>query len=67
MDDGPEVVQLNITDVSQSDSGKWRCRVEVNDTCVYRTVGGKLEKQQCDATVPIGHIYYDIELSVVGK
>lgn len=29
MDDGPEVVQLNISDVTKSDSGTWRCSMQM--------------------------------------
>lgn len=66
LDNGPEVVQLNITNTSRSDCGKWACTVKVEDTCVHRVVEGKL-KQECSIITPIGHKYFDTELVVVGE
>ena len=32
MDNGPDVVQLNIIEANESDSGTWRCTVKVNSS-----------------------------------
>lgn len=31
MDDGPEVVQLNISNVTKNDNGMWRCSMQMLD------------------------------------
>lgn len=31
MDDGPEVVQLNISNVTESDGGTWKCSLQILD------------------------------------
>ena len=64
--DEESLVQLNISDVSLSDSGSWTCVIEVNLTCV----GEPLRENGvsvCDGTELIGRIQHEIELVVVGK
>ena len=65
-DNGPGVVQLNISNTHVSDGGNWTCIVEVSHTCVYQYVGGKL-KQHCGAAISIGYKEYKIELVVIGE
>lgn len=64
---GRDSVELEISNASLSDSGTWRCAVEVKDSCVHKVVDGKLE-QHCDANfVRVGLIEFDVNLKVVGK
>ena len=57
LDNGPVVVQLNISNVSKSDSGTWKCSIKVQESDVYKQNG----------LVLIGHKSYEIQLSIVGK
>ena len=57
LDNGPEVVQLNISSVSESDSGTWKCSIKVQDSDIYNQNG----------MILIGNKSYEILLSLVGK
>lgn len=58
-DNGPDLVQLNITDTSVSDGGNWTCRIEVQHTCVW-------EREQLCGVRNISQ-EYKIELVVIGE
>ena len=58
-DNGPELVQVNITNTSASDGGNWTCRIEVQHTCVWEW------EQPC--SVKSKSQEYKIELVVVGE
>ena len=64
IDDGPHVVQLNITNASERDSGAWICNVSVIDKCVHRVVDGVFEE---DCTAIIHHKSFITQLIVVGE
>lgn len=64
MDNGPGIVQLNITEASESDSGTWRCTVNVNSSYdSFDPMTGR---------VSTGNIYSDkkeveVQLTVIGE
>ena len=64
MDNGPQVVQLNITNADESDGGRWTCNVRVSDECVHRVVDGIL-KDECTAIAR--NRSFDTQLVVVGE
>ena len=52
-DDGPEVVQLNITSVKKSDNGTWRCSMEVLSSRTYDCIDRKfLDNGQEEQELP---------------
>ena len=42
LDDGPDIVRINISRVSRNDSGLWKCIVSVSDSNVYRIDDGEV-------------------------
>ena len=67
LDDGPMVVQLNISSASSGDSGTWICRVDVIAECVHKVIGSSKFKQDCQAITHIGGKNISIELVIAGK
>jgi hypothetical protein len=62
LDNGPEVIQLNITNTVLSDAGIWRCDVVVTSEA-HKLDGRRLTPQN---TV-IGSINATIQLTVIGE
>jgi hypothetical protein len=62
LDNGPEVIQLNITNTVLSDAGIWRCDVLVTSEA-HKLTGGRLTPQN---TV-IGSINATIQLIIIGE
>ena len=63
LDNGPAVVQLNLTHTILSDNGVWRCEVVVTSQ-QHVPSGGRLV--QLDPA-PIGILTIDIQLTVIGE
>ena len=59
MDSGSELVQLNVTNTSSSDSGTWTCRIEVQNECVWE------QEHSCSPRNKSQE--YKIELVVLGE
>ena len=64
MENGPEVVRLNIVKASESDNGTWSCTVNVNGS--YDSFNPLTEKAST------GNIYFDkkeikVQLTIVGE
>lgn len=66
LENGPDVVRLNISDASESDNGLWRCTVSVRDTEVYSATDESLMLERGPDS-EIGMITVDIQLNVVCK
>lgn len=59
MDSGTELVQLNVTNTSSSDSGTWTCRIEIQNKCVWE------QEHSCSPRNKSQE--YKIELVVLGE
>ena len=64
-DNGPEVVQLNITRVNKSDNGTWGCSMEVLGFCSHVCTDGKL--LDCGQDKVVRRRNLKITLTVVGE
>ena len=64
MDNGPGVVRLNISDVTESLGGEWTCQVEVFDSDVLKVEEGRLIR---DINTTIGRQTFPTYLHVLGK
>ena len=62
IDNGPEVIQLNITHTVLSDAGVWRCDVIVSSE-VHKLNGGRLTPQN---NTLIGSVNVTIQLIIIG-
>jgi hypothetical protein len=62
LDNGPEVIQLNITNTVLSDAGVWMCDVLVT-SAAHKLIGGRLTPQN---TV-IGSVNATIQLIIIGE
>ena len=63
LDNGPEVIKLNITHTVLSDAGVWRCDVIVSSEA-HKLNGGRLTLQN---NVFIGSVNVTIKLIIIGK
>ena len=63
MDNGPDIVRINISHVSYNHSGTWNCTVSVSDLDVYRTAEDGLVRDS--SNVLIGSKKLDILLIVL--
>ena len=63
LDNGPEVVQLNITHTFLSDTGIWRYDITVSSEA-HKLNGGRLNLQN---NVLIGSVDVTIQLIVIGE
>lgn len=66
IDNGPQVIQLNITNARESDSGLWICHMEVHDKCVHRIIEGVLT-EDCNTNTCIGYESFRTQLVVLGN
>ena len=65
MDSGPQVVRLNISNISEDLAGKWMCHVKVADSRVHKvSESGRLIQ---DHNSTIGHHVFETYLTVIGK
>ena len=62
LENGPEVIQLNISSTIMSDAGVWRCDVTVNSEA-HELSGGKLTPQN---DTLIGSVNVTIQLIIIG-
>ena len=63
LDNGPEIIQLNITRTVLSDAGVWRCDVIVSSEA-HKLNGGRLILQN---NVLIGSVNASIQLKIIGE
>ena len=63
LDNGPEVVQLNVTNTVLSDAGVWRCDIMVSSEA-HKLNRGRLTPQN---NVLIGSVNGTIQLIIIGK
>ena len=63
LENGPEVIQLNITSTVLNDSGVWRCDVTVR-SAVHKLNGGRLIPQN---DILIGSVNVTIQLIIIGE
>ena len=63
LDNGPEIIQLNITRTVLSDAGVWRCDVIVSSEA-HKLNGGRLILQN---NVLIGSVNATIQLKIIGE
>ena len=61
MDNGPTVIQLNITRAETSDNGKWKCHVRVTGECDSSV------STECSGNVYSKSVMVELDLTVVGK
>ena len=61
MNNGPAVVQLNITRVEKSDKGKWMCKVEVTSECDSSV------SSECSGNIYTKSLTVELVLVIVGK
>ena len=64
MDNGPGIVRLNISGVTESLGGEWTCRVEVFDSDVFKVEEGRLTQ---DNNTAVGQQTFATNLHVLGK
>ena len=63
LDNGPELIQLNITYVVLSDAGVWWCYVMVSSEA-HKLNGGRLTQQN---NVLVGSVNVTIQLIIIGR
>lgn len=63
LEDGPDIVRLNLTHVLMSDMGVWRCNVTVESEMHVQS-GGKLVPL---GATTVGSISVNIQLIIVSK
>ena len=61
MDNGPTVVQLNITRAEMSDYGKWQCKVGITNEC------DASYSSECSYNVYSKSVVVELDLTVVGE
>ena len=66
LDDGPDIVQLNISHVSERDSGLWNCTIVVSDSNVYSVDGRGILGVE-NGIVEIGSVSKSIWLIVLSE